>query len=73
MLENVPDDMSRDVLMMLLENISGSDENSYSLEIIWEFNRAVVTFNKPEGDCSQHTDVVNLKMISHIYEIKQNP
>ncbi|XP_026198211.1 protein mono-ADP-ribosyltransferase PARP14-like [Anabas testudineus] len=49
LLENVPDDMSRDVLMMLLENISGSDENSYSLEIIWEFNRAVVTFNKP-GD-----------------------
>ncbi|XP_032372441.1 protein mono-ADP-ribosyltransferase PARP14 isoform X1 [Etheostoma spectabile] len=47
-LDNVSDSMSPDMLSMLVENISGLDESCYSLEIIWETNRAVVTFNKPE-------------------------
>ncbi|XP_029365480.1 protein mono-ADP-ribosyltransferase PARP14-like [Echeneis naucrates] len=47
-LENVADDVSRDLLLMLVENISGLDEDSFSLEIIWESNRAVVVFSKPE-------------------------
>uniref|UniRef100_UPI003AADF9E6 protein mono-ADP-ribosyltransferase PARP14-like n=1 Tax=Centroberyx gerrardi TaxID=166262 RepID=UPI003AADF9E6 len=46
-LDNVSDSMSRDLLLMLVENVSGLDESSYSLEIIWEANRAVVTFNNP--------------------------
>ncbi|XP_078027150.1 protein mono-ADP-ribosyltransferase PARP14-like isoform X4 [Epinephelus lanceolatus] len=46
-LDNVSDNMSRDLLCMLVENVSGLDESGYSLEIIWETNRAVVTFNKP--------------------------
>ncbi|KAL7391183.1 hypothetical protein ABVT39_005598 [Epinephelus coioides] len=46
-LDNVSDNMSRDLLCMLVENVSGLDESGYSLEIIWETNRAVITFNKP--------------------------
>ncbi|XP_024120294.1 protein mono-ADP-ribosyltransferase PARP14, partial [Oryzias melastigma] len=46
-LENVADGMSRDVLMMLVENISGVDEKDIRLEIFCESNRAVVTFNNP--------------------------
>uniref|UniRef100_A0A3B4UJW7 Uncharacterized protein n=1 Tax=Seriola dumerili TaxID=41447 RepID=A0A3B4UJW7_SERDU len=49
-LENVSDNMCRDLLMMLVENVSGSDESGFSLEIIWESNRAVVAFTKPEGN-----------------------
>lgn len=48
-LDNVVDSMSRDLLSMLVENISGLDESGYSLEIIWETNRAVVTFSSPAG------------------------
>ncbi|XP_036953428.1 protein mono-ADP-ribosyltransferase PARP14-like isoform X1 [Acanthopagrus latus] len=44
-LENVADDMSRDLLLMLVENISGLDDSCFSLEIIWESNRAAVTFS----------------------------
>ncbi|XP_071340147.1 protein mono-ADP-ribosyltransferase PARP14-like isoform X2 [Trachinotus anak] len=47
-LENVSNDMCRDLLVMLVENISGLDESDFSLEIIWESNRAVVSFSKPE-------------------------
>ncbi|KAI9543762.1 hypothetical protein NQZ68_008810 [Dissostichus eleginoides] len=46
-LDNVSDRLSRDLLFMLVENISGLDETCYSLEIIWESSRAVITFNKP--------------------------
>ncbi|XP_063346007.1 protein mono-ADP-ribosyltransferase PARP14-like isoform X2 [Pelmatolapia mariae] len=46
-LENVTDNMSTDLLSMLVENISGLDENSYSMESIWESNSTVVTFKSP--------------------------
>ncbi|XP_072243280.1 protein mono-ADP-ribosyltransferase PARP14-like [Leuresthes tenuis] len=46
-LEKVSDNMSRDLLLMLVENLSGLEENDFSLEIIWESNRAVVIFNDP--------------------------
>ncbi|XP_026198204.1 protein mono-ADP-ribosyltransferase PARP14-like isoform X2 [Anabas testudineus] len=46
-LENVTDNMSREILSILVENISGLDDNSFSLEIIWESDSAVVTFNNP--------------------------
>lgn len=49
-LDNVSDSMCRDLLVMLVENVSGSDESRFSLEIIWESNRAVVAFDKPEGN-----------------------
>lgn len=48
-LAKVKSDMSRDLLSMLVENVSGLDESDYSLEIIWEINKAVVTFNRPVG------------------------
>ncbi|KAF3695309.1 Poly [ADP-ribose] polymerase 14 [Channa argus] len=47
LLENVPEDMSGDLLSMLVENISGLDSSSYSLEMILESNSVVVTFNSP--------------------------
>ncbi|XP_039902752.1 protein mono-ADP-ribosyltransferase PARP14-like isoform X3 [Simochromis diagramma] len=46
-LENVTDNMSTDLLSMLVENISGLDENGYSMENIWESNSTVVTFKSP--------------------------
>ena len=49
LLENVSDSMSRDLLLMLVENISGLDESHFGLEIMWESSRAVVTFNTPAG------------------------
>lgn len=52
-LENVADDMSRDLLLMLVENISGLDDSCFSLEIIWESNRAAVTFSNAAGQKTQ--------------------
>uniref|UniRef100_UPI0037E75BC7 protein mono-ADP-ribosyltransferase PARP14-like n=1 Tax=Semicossyphus pulcher TaxID=241346 RepID=UPI0037E75BC7 len=46
-LDNVADSMSRDLLLMLVENISGLDDSFYSVEVICETNRAVVTFHRP--------------------------
>ncbi|KAM7391015.1 hypothetical protein PAMP_021733 [Pampus punctatissimus] len=46
-LDNVSDKMPRDLLSMLVENISGLEETSYSLEIICETNQAVVIFTSP--------------------------
>lgn len=46
---NIQSNMSRDLLSMLVENVSGLDESYYSLEIIWEANAAVATFNMPAG------------------------
>lgn len=46
---NIQSNVSRDLLSMLVENVSGLDESKYSLEIIWEANAAVVTFNMPAG------------------------
>ncbi|KAK2901584.1 protein mono-ADP-ribosyltransferase PARP14-like isoform X1 [Channa argus] len=44
-LEHVPDNMSGDVLCMLVENMSGLDESDYTLEMIPESKVAVITFN----------------------------
>lgn len=46
-LEKVSSDMTSDLLCMLVENMSGVDETGYSLEMIWETNRAVVAFTSP--------------------------
>lgn len=48
-LGNIQSNMSRDLLSMLVENVSGLDESKYSLEIIWEASAAVATFNVPAG------------------------
>uniref|UniRef100_A0A3Q3AEE2 Poly [ADP-ribose] polymerase n=1 Tax=Kryptolebias marmoratus TaxID=37003 RepID=A0A3Q3AEE2_KRYMA len=47
--ENVAENMSTDLLLMLVENVSGSDENHFSLEVIWESRTAVVVFNDLAG------------------------
>uniref|UniRef100_A0A8C6L327 Uncharacterized protein n=1 Tax=Nothobranchius furzeri TaxID=105023 RepID=A0A8C6L327_NOTFU len=48
-LENVSENLTRDLLLMLVENISKLDEHNFSLEIIWESKMAVVIFNNPAG------------------------
>lgn len=48
-LDNVSGDMSRDLLAMLVENVSALDESGFSLEIIRESEKAVVTFSHPAG------------------------
>lgn len=55
-LERVPESMPRDLLTLLVETISGLEEDNFSmevdnfsLEVISETNRAVVTFNNPKG------------------------
>uniref|UniRef100_A0AAR2JBB2 Poly [ADP-ribose] polymerase n=1 Tax=Pygocentrus nattereri TaxID=42514 RepID=A0AAR2JBB2_PYGNA len=46
-LENLPDNFYKEVLALLVENISNASEEDYFLEIIRESNVAVVTFNDP--------------------------
>lgn len=48
-LENVPDDMHKKYLVLLLDSISGYSEGNHYLEFIPESNSAVVTFNDPSG------------------------
>ncbi|XP_045074588.1 protein mono-ADP-ribosyltransferase PARP14-like [Coregonus clupeaformis] len=40
--------MPREMLSLLVETISGLEEDNFSLEVISETNRAVVTFNNPK-------------------------
>uniref|UniRef100_A0AAZ3S5F4 Poly [ADP-ribose] polymerase n=1 Tax=Oncorhynchus tshawytscha TaxID=74940 RepID=A0AAZ3S5F4_ONCTS len=47
-LERVPESMPREMLTLLVETISGLEEDNFSLEVISETNRAVVTFNNPK-------------------------
>ncbi|KAI4900854.1 hypothetical protein NFI96_003775 [Prochilodus magdalenae] len=46
-LEELPDNFSKDVFVLLVENISGFSEEEYFLEMISELNVAVVTFKDP--------------------------
>ncbi|KAI4878324.1 hypothetical protein NFI96_031569 [Prochilodus magdalenae] len=46
-LEDLPDNFSKDVLVLLVENIGGVSEEEYFLEMISGLNVAVVTFNDP--------------------------
>ncbi|KAK6305421.1 hypothetical protein J4Q44_G00242010 [Coregonus suidteri] len=47
-LQRVPETMPREMLSLLVETISGLEEDNFSLEVISETNRAVVTFNNPK-------------------------
>ncbi|KAJ7996602.1 hypothetical protein DPEC_G00238760 [Dallia pectoralis] len=48
-LERLPELMSKEMLTLLVENISNLEENNYTLEIISETKTAVLTFNNPNG------------------------
>lgn len=48
-IEKVPDHLSREFLMFLVDSICGASEDKYSLELIPESNTAVVTFNDAKG------------------------
>ncbi|KAM9810565.1 protein mono-ADP-ribosyltransferase PARP14-like [Neosynchiropus ocellatus] len=50
-LENISD-LSRELLTMLVENISGLEPGDYNVETILEVNKAVVTFNDPADTLS---------------------
>ncbi|XP_026883853.2 protein mono-ADP-ribosyltransferase PARP14-like isoform X1 [Electrophorus electricus] len=46
-LEKIPRNLSREIVVLLVENISGLSEEEFLLELIFESNTAVVTFNGP--------------------------
>ncbi|XP_043106137.1 protein mono-ADP-ribosyltransferase PARP14-like isoform X2 [Puntigrus tetrazona] len=48
-LENFPHDVKREVLTLLVENISRLSENDFSMELIPELRKAVVTFKNPSA------------------------
>ncbi|XP_016383980.1 poly [ADP-ribose] polymerase 14-like [Sinocyclocheilus rhinocerous] len=48
-LENLPDDFNQDVLTLLVENIGSLSENDFSMELIPELRKAVVTFKNPSA------------------------
>ncbi|RXN11597.1 poly [ADP-ribose] polymerase 14-like protein [Labeo rohita] len=48
-LENLSDDAKQEVLVLLVENISRLPENEFSLELIPEIRKAVVTFKNPSA------------------------
>ncbi|XP_052423134.1 protein mono-ADP-ribosyltransferase PARP14 [Carassius gibelio] len=48
-LENLPDDVKQVVLTLLVENISGLSVNDFSMELIPELRKAVVTFINPNA------------------------
>lgn len=68
-LENVTDNMSREILSILVENISGLDDNSFSLEIIWESDSAVVTFNNPAGKKWRKWQYSLWNWMSRVYDL----
>ncbi|CAM4730208.1 unnamed protein product [Leuciscus chuanchicus] len=46
-LENLPDEIKQDVLTLLVENITSLSENDFTIELIPELRKAVVTFKNP--------------------------
>ncbi|XP_053501931.1 protein mono-ADP-ribosyltransferase PARP14-like [Ictalurus furcatus] len=48
-LEKMPENFTREVLMILVDSICGLSDNEYFLELIPESNTAVVTFNDPSA------------------------
>lgn len=48
-LQNVPDDLNREHLLLLVDSIGSHSEDDYSLELIPDLSTAVVTFNDPSG------------------------
>lgn len=48
-LENVSDEANKNILALLVENVSSVPENDFSMELIPELNTAVVTFNNPSA------------------------
>ncbi|MCJ8742185.1 hypothetical protein PDJAM_G00079280 [Pangasius djambal] len=48
-LENVPENINQEHLMLLVDSIGGHSEDEYSLELIPESDTAVVTFNDPRA------------------------
>ncbi|KAJ8266240.1 hypothetical protein GJAV_G00128150 [Gymnothorax javanicus] len=48
LLENMPEDLPRVVLSMVVEQICGSSEDGFSMEVIRDASAAVVTFSRPD-------------------------
>uniref|UniRef100_A0A8C1YZA2 Poly [ADP-ribose] polymerase n=1 Tax=Cyprinus carpio TaxID=7962 RepID=A0A8C1YZA2_CYPCA len=48
-LENLPDDVKQDALTLLVENTSSLPENDFSMELLPELRKSVVTFINPSA------------------------
>ncbi|KAA0703895.1 Poly [ADP-ribose] polymerase 14 [Triplophysa tibetana] len=48
-LENLSDELSKNVLALLVENVSGVPEKDFSMELIPELNTAILTFKNPSA------------------------
>ncbi|XP_028313172.1 protein mono-ADP-ribosyltransferase PARP14-like isoform X2 [Gouania willdenowi] len=48
LMEPITPSMDPDLLCMLVESTSGSDESGFNLEVLWESGRALVTFKNPK-------------------------
>jgi len=48
-LEDLPDEFKQDVLTLLVENITSLSDNDFTMELIPELRKAVVTFKNPNG------------------------
>lgn len=59
-LENLPDEIKQDVLTLLVENITSLSENDFTMELIPELRKAVVTFKNPSGKLSYNIYILFL-------------
>lgn len=48
-MENIADNMTRDLLGLIVENISGVGQEAYTMELIYDVCAAVVTFTNSDG------------------------
>ncbi|TRZ00261.1 hypothetical protein DNTS_003714 [Danionella cerebrum] len=73
-LESLPENISQDVLTLLVENISGLSEKHFSLEFLSEQAKAVVIFKHPNAagkfleDCRVHDRFKNLNLQARALE-----
>ncbi len=71
-LENLPDDFNQDVLTLLVENIGNLSENDFSMELIPELRKAVVTFKNPSGKLFySYTNIITFVIYIIIFTFSQ--
>lgn len=73
--ENLKANVTDEMLIFLVENISGLTNDNFKLEIIRDFNVAVVTFQtytdalKFVGECPKHNSVKRLQLSARLLEV----
>ncbi|XP_029461153.1 protein mono-ADP-ribosyltransferase PARP14 isoform X2 [Rhinatrema bivittatum] len=77
-LENIQENATKELLSMLVENISSLEEDTFKIELIPEVNVAVVTFmthNDATGflaKCSLHPKIIQLKITARPLELTKS-